>query len=130
MKVTFDVDLTDMTPITLSDLRDKLWVCNKEAAVYFDFCGLVPIKLASYRGDYSQLALGYKEDATLTVGQLLVDVLEALGGKTFEGYKGGTYKMFPTTSVYVANGGQSFGTAIVDVKNNDSYVVLVTAYCG
>lgn len=53
----------------------------------------------SYRGDYYDLA--FEPAANVTVAQMLADARSALG-RTFEGYKGGTYDMDGYTDVWIA----------------------------
>lgn len=66
---------------------------------------LRPRRLHSYRGFYDQLAvtvsIEYGTDQ-LTATRLYGLLSEALEGeRTFEGYKGGTYRMGPDTYVWV-----------------------------
>lgn len=56
----------------------------------------------SYRGYYQELAFEPLEHAT--VKEMLVCARSALG-KTFEGYKGGSYTMGPHTTVYLSEYG-------------------------
>lgn len=56
----------------------------------------------SYRGDYSQLA--FEPAKNITIGEMLNCAKEA-HGTTYEGYKGGKYKMEDYTDVYIAEYG-------------------------
>jgi hypothetical protein len=115
-------------PITLGELIEQLSKCNKTAHVYFDFCGLRPTGLGSYRGYYDQLALGWKEEGLVTVGDLLAECQSAIG-QTYEGYKGGEFKMSKSTPVWAANYGRSDSTAIKKIENlGDYHVIIVTRY--
>lgn len=58
----------------------------------------------SYRGDYSELAFEPKEHTT--VGAMLVAARSALGA-TFQGYKGGDYRMDEWTHCWLAQYGCS-----------------------
>ena len=54
----------------------------------------------SYRGNYADLA--FKPQANVTLGEMLLTCLASLG-KTFEGYKGGSFTMDGTVNVYIAS---------------------------
>ncbi len=58
----------------------------------------------SWRGDYSELAFEPKENAI--VSEMLTEAKNALG-KTFEGYKGGDFKMSNYSPVHLANYSQT-----------------------
>ena len=68
---------------------------------------IVPIGFAephSYRGYYEDLAFEPARD--VTVGSMLACARDALG-KTFEGYKGGDFKMGEYADVWLANYGHT-----------------------
>lgn len=115
--------------ITLGALIDALSKRPRDHHVRFDFGALVPRGVASYRGYYSDLAIGHDDEwaKPRTLG-LLLDDLTAAVGKTFYGYKGGEYTMTRYTVVWAANYGQSDQTAIVGVTGNDYQTVLVTKW--
>lgn len=105
--------------------------CDKTARVTFDFCGVVPSCIASYRGHYDHLALGWAVDAPTPPVSEIVQLLRGAIGKRFDGWKGGTYLMGPATPVWVDRPGQCTSTAIVAVERQqaegeDIYVTLVT----
>ena len=67
----------------------------------------------SWRGDYSEIALGWQEwdrqqAAVQTVGELLAATRGAIG-ETFDGWKGGLYTMFEWTNVYAEQLGKCSG---------------------
>lgn len=115
-------------PMTLGQIIDTLKRKEPTEEVRFDFVYFRPTTLRSWRGDYSQLSLGYAHDSpkTTTVAELLAEC-EAAVGKTFQGWKGGDYTMNERTRVYVGNSGEGAGTAIVDIIDG-TYLVLVTEY--
>lgn len=117
---------TDGT-VSLGALIDALSNLKAGATVWYDFVHLIPTTVASYRGYYDHLALGYGE-GQMTVAQLLSNLREALvPGKTYEGWKGGEYQMSRETPVWVANPGESGSTAIVGLRRvYEDYYVLVT----
>lgn len=113
--------------ITLGRLITELKLCEPDSSVRFDFGYMSPTTLDSYRGDYAQLALGYQEATRPTVADL-VKHLESAIGKSFEGYKGGTYYMSKDTPVWAANYGEYTSTAILRANDYGYQVVLETAY--
>lgn len=115
----------DTNPITLGEFIGALEKCDNSKDVYFEFANYSPTRFDSYRGYYEQLALGFKEDASMTVSELLESAKKALG-HTFEGYKGGFYTMFKNTPVWAANYGRSNSTAIIGVKECKYAVYILT----
>lgn len=121
--------MTDRTPITLGELIAALESRPATQLVYFNFALLVPTTLRSWRGDYSQLALGYGLHTWpyISVGDLLLTCKAALD-RTFEGYKGGTYRMNHATPIYVDNWGDYTGWAVTrveDVEIGEGRTILV-----
>lgn len=109
----------------LGDLIAALEPAKSDSHVEFDFGGLQPTGIDSYRGYYSDLALSFGEDG-MTVGQLLAELRDA-DGATFEGYKGGDFQMDKSTPVWVANYGRSHGVAVIGVDDQEWRVVIRTA---
>lgn len=116
---------------TLDDLRRALKKVNPDLRVEYAFGGLMPTGFGSYRGDYGNLALGFREldgrTKAMTVAELIEECEEA-DGQTYQGYKGGDFKMSGNTPVWVANYGDSTGTVIVGVSDDGYTVRLETAY--
>ena len=92
--------------------------------VTFDFDGKSPSHPHSYRGHYSDLAL--ESTLNLVTAAGLKDLLTGALNKTFQGYKGGDYLMGPDTPLWAAEYGQGGGRAIVGIRNEGLYLVLVT----
>ena len=68
--------------------------------------------IASWRGIYEHLAIGYElGDGGMKVGPLLAEC-EAAVGNTFTGYKGGDYVAALDTPVWLANWGRSPSSTI------------------
>jgi hypothetical protein len=102
---------------------------GSDPRVYFDFAHLRPTALASWRGSYDELALGFEEDGeSRTLGEF-IEMLKCADGETYTGYKGGEFVMSRHTPVWVANYGNSGDTAIVDVRDEEWAVILVTGKC-
>ena len=93
--------------------------------VRFDFTSDNPQRLHSYRGYYSDLALGHEPVPELvTVGQLLKRFEDA-DGRTFTGYKGGDFTMHRKTLVWVASYGNT-GRMLVDIQSKDGVTTIIT----
>jgi len=98
-----------------------------DSRVLYDFVHFHPKTLASYRGDYADLALGYGQvysEAPKIAG--LIEHLKGCVGRDFHGWKGGIYRASLATPVWVANPGETGSTGIVGVQVMDGDVVLVT----
>ncbi len=78
----------------------------------------------SYRGFYEQLAFDPVSEPR-TVAEVLADA-ENARGKTYEGYKGGDFRMTGTTLIWVSAYGQSGGPRIVGVEDGDEVVTIRT----
>jgi len=122
-------------PLTLGELISKLEKTtdktSKNKGVYFDFCHTVPIGIGSYRGYYDQLAIEWGGGNNRGVeGELnlleFIKLLKETEGKTFEGYKGGQFKMGLETPVWVANYSCVGDTAIIKVKDFKWCTILKT----
>ncbi len=122
-----ELDLTFRGTTSLGSLIDALKECAPGAEVQFDFCYIVPTTLASYRGYYEDLALGWQDKGPTKTVAGLIEQLEGAIGDTYEGWKGGDYTMHRGSSIWVANRGEAGGTAIVGL-NDETYhgVILVT----
>lgn len=110
---------------TLGDLIDQVKFqskyLEKDATVYFDFCGFSPDGIDSYRGFYDELALGYSKDKKIMSIDEFLSMLEFTVGVTLTGYKGGEFTMTKKTPVWVSNYGEYDKTAITGVTA-DSYL--------
>lgn len=114
--------------LTLGALIDALRHRHATETVVYDFCGLAPTTLCSYRGYYEDLALGFTNEmgwGNITVGTLLERLQSAIG-QTFTGWKGGDYVASPDTAMWVATQGETGGTAIVGVRDGSYYTILET----
>jgi hypothetical protein len=115
----------------IKELDKAVAKCDADAVIRFDFCGLPPVRLASYRGFYEDLAIGYGGADDEDV--LLVDFaakVKAMLGETIEGYKGGTYRVTEDTAVWVANHGTCFGTYVCGINAHETWnCVIQTRWC-
>lgn len=116
--------------INLGELIKLLERREPDQQVVFDFCCLQPTTIDSYRGYYEQLAIGHTPEMSYgkkTVADLLEQLREAVG-KTYEGYKGGQYKMTEQTPLWVTNSGNTSGTAVVGLLPCGYKTIIETAY--
>ncbi len=117
--------------VKLQPARIKEW--DREAVVVYDFEYLFPTEFRSWRGSYAELALGFADyrrqppAAPMPVTEFLAMCQKTVGA-TFHGYKGGDYLMGKNTPVWVANWGNSGNTALVEVVDDDSQVILMTGW--
>jgi hypothetical protein len=114
--------------ITLGELIKALEALPEDRPIRFDFSNFTPVSINSYRGDYSQLAVSFKDDGEwITAGKFLLLCREAVG-ETYEGYKGGEYRMTESTQVWVASRGESTGTTIKKIKDYGWVAIIKTGY--
>lgn len=122
--------MTEADILTLGELIGKLEECNQDAWVYFDFGSLKPTAFCSYRGNYSDLALGFNghcfgvQCRDIRVSTLLAMCRDATKN-VFEGYKGGKYMMTLDSRVWASNEGWSSGTGIIGVRQAGNYAVIL-----
>jgi hypothetical protein len=115
-------------PLTIGQFITKLEQQPQENEITFDFGGYIPTTFDSYRGFYDQLALGFDTGvASVSVATLLYNARDAQY-ETFQGYKGGSYRMTPDTHLWADNYGKWTSTAIVDVVSNDCETKIITVY--
>lgn len=91
----------------------------------FDFGGTRPAGVGSYRGFYEDLAIGFEEDNSATVAEVLA-TLKAAIGETFHGWKGGEYRMKESSTVWVANRGNTSDTFIKGLRDCDYMTIIET----
>lgn len=129
--------------LTLGQIIEKLEKCglthgekDEPKQVQYDFGTAIPTTLDSWRGDYSELALGYKlsgydseEHFAETTVETLLSELKSAIGKEFTGWKGGNYIMNEDTPVWVDNRGNAGNTGIIEIVDDRWRIILMTAYC-
>lgn len=118
-----------MRRLNLGELIDLLKRCPQKDLVKFDFGSTTPGQCDSYRGYYEDLALGFEVDASdyPTVAELQETLTEAIG-ETFQGWKGGEYRMDRNSRLWVANCGQTSDTTIVGICDCNYMTVLQTEW--
>lgn len=114
--------------LKLGQLLEQLRKHDAVRDIAFDFCGLAPAGLHSYRGFYEDLALDYDSDIYPTVGAVATELEEAIG-KTFTGYKGGEYRMGEDSTLWVSEHNRCDGTIITGVEDNEhDPLIILTGY--
>ena len=98
-----------------------------ECYVVFDFEYARPQSFDSWRGIYEELAIGFEFGGDVKLSEFIESAKDAVG-QTFSGYKGGEFTMTKDTPVWVANYGNSGGTAVVGVLDEGWQAVLLTGY--
>lgn len=113
----------------LKRLTDELAHQKPDATVWFDFADLKPTGLISYRGYYDHLSFTFDEVGRGPTVETVLGWLRESNGKVFTGYKGGDFQMHDGTPLWVANRGNSGGTAVVGIvtRYDGAYVFLETA---
>lgn len=103
--------------------------------VYFDFAYFFPTTLHSWRGSYDEIAIGYgRSDYSKTklrpptVTELIATLRFGVGS-TYEGYKGGEYRMTENTPIWVDEYGEGGSTGVVGILDLGYKVVIQTAHC-
>lgn len=116
--------------MTLGECIKRLEGINQSFEIEFDFGGIVPTHLESWRGIYAELALGfaggdYGNREAMTVGQLLEEFKSAVG-KTYRGWKGGDFVMSESTPVWIDNPGCCTYTYITDIRASEYDAMILT----
>lgn len=116
--------------LTIGQLIERLkQVKDKSAYVRFNFGHMRPKQIESWRGSYSELAIGYSEEGEKESVSDFIGRLKKCIGETFCGYKGGNYIMSENTPIWVANHGEAGDTAVFGVSDHNFFVVIETGYC-
>lgn len=97
-----------MSTKTIGQVLEKLKSFDPEKQVRFAFCMLSPTKLMSYRGYYDQAAIGFDDNKTMTVADMINDLEQAIDGRTF-------------TNFYADMGDRPEGMTIERINNNKGY---------
>lgn len=113
------------SPFRLKELITELNKKDPYKNVIFDRPELgSPDGVGSYRGYYTDLAIGFSKNTQRDVQRVKKELFGAIG-KIFDGYRGGEYLMHEDTNVWGANYGE-LGYKVIGVDEDESYVYLVT----
>lgn len=79
-------------------------------------CGYLTTEVGSYRGSYEHLYISWTRDYDKAATRAeVIAALKGAVGKTFDGYKGGDYRMHEGTTVFFGQYGTSHGGCILGV---------------
>ncbi len=103
---------------------------NDYKELQFDFPEAYPTSIASYRGSYEELALGFTkyQRFNTTLKELIHDLRQAVG-RVYQGWKGGDFRMDSNTPLWVANCGHSSTTVISGVIEIPYAIIIETRHC-
>lgn len=121
---------------TLGQFLDAISTMPAHAPVRFDHLrerlndhgtpGLYPGQFVSHRGDYSHLSI--ERAAVAPTADELDERARAALTKTFEGWKGGTYRMYRETPLWAENYGNNAHIAVTGLHlSRAGEVVIETA---
>ena len=120
--------------MTIGELINELKKCKPDSKVYYDFAGLMPTTINSWRGTYDEPALGWAGlkylcnwglDNPPTVENLLKELDLALQ-LSYTGWKGGVYFYTEDSPLHIDNYGEWTCTELSRVENTGSSVILHT----
>jgi hypothetical protein len=117
-----------MEQLTLGGLIAALEGFSYDRSVRFAFGRFEVSSVASYRGYYDELALGWIDPVFDAPSKTVRDVLEDLKsavGMRFDGYKGGSNIMSANTPMWAARWGDAFQAVIVGVTADGGSGVLI-----
>lgn len=120
--------LTVYGTLSLGGLIELLEQRPKDEVVRFDFGYFVPRSFHSYRGFYGHLALSYMDAPVDVTVELLLHRLRDAIDKTFEGYKGGSFRMHLQTPIWVAEEDEAPSTAIIGIADCHYMTILETRW--
>lgn len=121
-----------MHHLTIDELIHELDRFSENEILYTASGHVLNGKLHSYRGDYSELSLGYCENddylnsSKVTVGQM-IQSLEDIIGNTLYGHKGGEFIMKENTICWLSGNKDWTELKVVGVEEIDGLVYLMTA---
>ena len=126
---------------TLGELINAIEKCGvkrdrdgEPKTIVFDFGSAQPTIIASWRGAYNEMALGYElsgydvQDSNQVDAERFLNYLKLTIGETFEGWKGGDYIASEDCPLWVANPGNNSNSVIIGIYDAGYELVLLTGY--
>lgn|SRR6185312_6064336 len=120
-----------MYHLTLQDLIDRLEDFPDNELLYTAAGHILDGSLASYRGIYSDLSMGYHDEnyyfdePKITVGEFYSKLTYVIGDVMY-GYKGGEFTMTQDTLCWLSRYNENSGLMIVGVEEIEGRVYLMT----
>lgn len=115
-----------MSGLTISELISALRKMPQDADLYIDSpFDIHPEGLISWRGNPEELALDITMGGHAPSVERFIRELEGAIGKSFEGYKGGSFVMNEHTPVWIAPYGRSLSVRATGVLE-DGWRVVIT----
>jgi hypothetical protein len=119
--------------MTIGEVIDALETAKPDLRVVFDFGGVVPSEVASWRGIYEEAALGFEggdhgHSGEVTAGKLLAHLREVIDGRAYTGWKGGDYRYSRETQLHIDNRGCCTNTELTRVEVGEFDVMLHTEH--
>ena len=115
--------------LTIGEVLDAIKGVDDELTVLFAFGGVHPTTVDSWRGIYSEAAIGFSPgdygDPRRTVGEFRKELNNALNS-SFDGWKGGEYTYERNTPLHVDNRGCYTNTELTRVEVTEYDVILHT----
>lgn len=114
---------------TINKVLECLREANLDATVTFSFGNCKPTKVDSWRGIYSEPALGFSSDIydpNVTAESLISELEKSISGETYHGYKGGEFKFSGNDQLHIDSYGEYSETEIDKIEVHDGYVVIHT----
>jgi hypothetical protein len=122
--------------MNIGQVIDALETADPAVRVVFNFGGVVPTTVDSWRGIYCEAALGfeggdYASSENPTVSTLLSNLRESIDPATyFTGWKGGDYRYNRETPLHIDNPGCCTNTELTSVTVGEFEVMLHTEHEG
>lgn len=113
--------------LTLGELEAALANLPDRLEITLDFARLRPHQINSWRGDYSHLAIAYRDPAEAVTIGVLREWLASAHTRYFDGYKGGRYRPTKDTPVWIDNWGECTSTTITGVVRIDGVAIIQTS---
>ena len=120
--------------MTIEEILNELKKANPQADVFFDFRRAVPMSVHSWSGVYSEPTIGWSPSGygsspklkTPLVRDFQKELLEAISGKEYHGWKGGSFYFNADQELHVGNRGDCNNTIIDHIEIHPRYVILHT----
>ena len=118
--------------MTIGEVLKEILNAPDDHTVVFAFGGIYPTRVDSYRGDYSEAALGFSSgdygNERMTVANFRRELQNSIDGREYHGWKGGLYRYNKSTPLHVDNYGNCSNTEIERIEVNDYDIIIHTRH--